>query len=810
MVDMRSEGRRRAALGDVFVDFSVELQRCGAAPSSDAILDDEDGLLQAFNAVCDNLQAPLSGEQDRDEYERWSLESNTWSLLRALYSERLSGTPSEPSSSKNPYTPPLAVAQQLIESRKDLLELSAIRDWLHEIHPEATFAANRTGYAPYTKNKLKQLSRTGAPPPQGLVDRLDPDALVRAKAEDEGARLEAEDASYERAFLRSLYEYLRRGQLDLAIESCRQSDQSWRAASLSGGQLWSDPLLAADDDELEEDDVMAGPGALERSVKGNANRKLWKTMCRKLAGSQSLDKFERALYGALSGDVASVLPVCSGWEDVVWAHVNSLFESRVEAGLAASPAGRFWQRGSVAPLNAKANLDPEDALIGPGAATGRPLRAELEEVFDKLVRSDKADLSAAAKNPFRVAQAYLIVGKVGDLLETFVDRLEAAALDTEPETLAHLLRFFSHLVLVLRMLKQPLPEFASNRILEAYVHVLEANDQDEDLIAFYASHLEKQSAIESYARFLLTFDPESDIHARQAALRKSREHGLSLSLIARRTVELILSSTLATLPPSFILPASGLNAFGRLDGRQLDLIRSLEWLTAEQETYQDAIQEANALTRWFLVSDAPHAARELARRLPENLLHTLAASNPDAAVQLDIREHLDYVALFACFDLHGEWMQLWARRPRTKATKIEVAQYRDEVAAVVDTLYARAVELLEGDWLKLEGLDSTVDAAASRRQTELARIRRLVVPDVVFRLHRALFESSQIIPENLTRCLALSTLIADERFQLYLEFVAATPDEVETAPLGLKAYLSEICEASLASLDRGMGPVGVV
>lgn len=54
------------------------------------------------------------------------------------------------------------------------------------------------------------------------------------------------------------------------------------------------------------------------------------------------------------------------------------------------------------------------------------------------------------------------------------------------------------------MLKQPLPEYASNRILEAYVHVLEAHDQDEDLIAFYASHLEKQSAIESYARFLLS------------------------------------------------------------------------------------------------------------------------------------------------------------------------------------------------------------------------------------------------------------------------------------------------------------------
>ncbi|GAA5990105.1 hypothetical protein JCM10908_005823 [Rhodotorula pacifica] len=805
MVDYLND--RRHTLGDVFVDFSVELQRLEDS-SPDAILNEEDGLLQCFTMVCQNLRAPLGGEQDKEEYEAWTLESNTWHLLRALYSERLSGTPSAPSSSKNPYTPPLAVAQRLIESSKDLLELSVIRDWLHEIPFTVTGVEARRGYAPYTKNKLKQLRRTGAKAPQGLVDRLDPDALVRARAEDEGARLEADDALYERAFLRSLYEYVRVGDLGSAIDACRQSDQSWRAASLSGGQLWSDPMLGLEDEGLE-DDAMVGTGAVERILKGNANRRLWKAMCRKLAGSPSLDKFEKALYGALSGDVASVLPVCSSWEDVVWAHVNSLFESHIEAGLASSPAGRYWQRNSVAPLNTKATLDPEDPLIGPAAASGRPLRAELEEVFENLIRSDQADLSAAAKNPFRVAQAYLITGKVGNLLETFVDRLEVAAVDTEPETLAHLLRFFSHLVLVLRKLKQPLPEFAANRILEAYVHVLEAHDQDEDLIAFYASHLEKQSAIESYARFLLTFGPESDINARQAALRKSREHGLSLPLIARRTVELILSSALESLPPSYILPSSGLDAFGRLDPRHLELIRSLEWLTAEQETYEDAIQEANALTRWFLASDAPQAARELLRRLPNDLLPSLAANSPDHAVQLDIREHLDYVALFTCLNLHGQWAELWARRPSQGASKLDVAQYRDEVAAVVDDLFNNASELLEGEWLKLEGLDSTVDAAASRRQTELERIRRLVVPDVVFRLHRALFETSSLVPSNLERCLSLATLVADERFQLYLEFVAATPAEIDTAPLGLKSYLSEVREASLASLGRGSGPFAV-
>lgn len=146
----------------------------------------------------------------------------------------------------------------------------------------------------------------------------------------------------------------------------------------------------------------------------------------------TVDPYERALYGALSGDVTSVLPVCSSWEDVVWAHLNALFESHVEAGLASSPAGRYWQSSSVAPLDSKTPLDPEDPLFG-SAAQGKAIRQELEHVFEKLLRSDKADLAASAKDPFHVSQAYLVIGKIDELLNAFVERIEAAATDTEPE-----------------------------------------------------------------------------------------------------------------------------------------------------------------------------------------------------------------------------------------------------------------------------------------------------------------------------------------------------------------------------------------
>ncbi|KPV74234.1 uncharacterized protein RHOBADRAFT_54084 [Rhodotorula graminis WP1] len=793
-------------MNDIYAAFSEQLQR--AQQGEVDLLSDHDGLLTRWGQLCDAQLQAYSNDLDSEAVETWTLERNTWALVQTLYTERLSDAPAVPSSSKNPYTPPQVVAQRFIEGDKPLVELSAIRDWLHDplsVRP----AEIRRGYLPDTKAQLKQLRRTGAKPPKGLVTALDPDSLVRARASDEGARLEHNDAAYERALLRSLFEYVRAGELDCAIDLCRQSDQSWRAASLSGGKLWFDPVLAPDDEDDDDFAMLDGPER-DRRVQGNANRRLWKTMCRKLAATTTLDPYERALYGALSGDVASVLPVCSTWEDVVWVHANALFESHVEAGLASSPSGRYFHRGTVAPLDPKTTtLDPEDPLVG-SAAQGKSVRQELEDVFEQLVRSDRAELAMAAKNPFHVSQAYLIVGKVESLLETFVERLEAAANETEPETLAHLLRFFSHLILVLRLLEQPLPAYAANRILEAYVQVLEAHNQDENLIAYYASNLEQQSAVESYARFLLTFGPDSDVNSRHTALRKSREHGLSLPSIARRTVELVLSSSLASSPPSGVAPhARMIEAFARVDAAQMELIRSLEWLTAEEETYEDAIKEGNALARWFLSTDAPHAARELLRRLPADLLSALAAApvGDSSAVQLDIREHLDYVALFNCLELQARWAEAWARRPAASANKLEVAQYRDLISAHVDDFYKATLELLEGEWLKLDGLDATVDAAASRREAELARIRRLVVPDLVFRLHRALFETRTLIPSNLSRALALPNLVADERHELYREFIPVPG--AGAGALGIEAYLDEVRVAALASLEMGMGPVGV-
>lgn len=71
------------------------------------------------------------------------------------------------------------------------------------------------------------------------VRLLDPDAASR-----ESSTLELEDATYEKALSKTLFEYVRAGQLDSAMDLARQADRNWRAASLKGASLYWRPGLS--------------------------------------------------------------------------------------------------------------------------------------------------------------------------------------------------------------------------------------------------------------------------------------------------------------------------------------------------------------------------------------------------------------------------------------------------------------------------------------------------------------------------------------------------------------------------------------
>ena len=370
-------------------------------------------------------------EDEDDNRLSYSLEQDTWSLLQSLFTERTSSpsssssssssSPASSSSSSSYYSSPLSIVQNAIFSSSALSELSIVRDWLHStayasLHP----AEIRKGYLTYTKNKLKQAIRTGDTNSESasnnLVDFLDPDATNRPDSAGKRKMLDSEDSNYEKALIRSLWEYVRVGELDQAIDMCRQSDCSWRAASLSGGKLYSNNSLNME--PRGEEDGMKEIDEDQRYAQGNLRRTLWKSTCRALAGTQHLDLYERALYGAISGEAGSVLPVCESWEDHLWAHVNALLEAQIDR-LLGDKTNYYLSTYDTLEMPFNSSLSSEDRR------TDKPVPQAMQDIFNALLAEPKLRLEA--RSPFHVAQSWIILNRTNDLLISFVGKLEESA-----------------------------------------------------------------------------------------------------------------------------------------------------------------------------------------------------------------------------------------------------------------------------------------------------------------------------------------------------------------------------------------------
>lgn len=159
-----------------------------------------------------------------------------------LHSERLEARP-ERSDPEHAYETPLATVQRILASDSELAELKIVREWLQDLLPVVHTVEVRKGYLSFTKNALRanrtQLPSGGRRGNQRLVDQLDPDAAVRGPGV-----LDVEDVNYEKALLRTLFEYVRAGELDKALHLCTQTSQPWRAASLRGALFYHDPGLS--------------------------------------------------------------------------------------------------------------------------------------------------------------------------------------------------------------------------------------------------------------------------------------------------------------------------------------------------------------------------------------------------------------------------------------------------------------------------------------------------------------------------------------------------------------------------------------
>ena len=214
--------------------------------------------------------------------EWWILETHLWDLVRRLYKYRWS------------------LKSQPTTQDSTLEETRIILSWLTETAPRITdseYIQSNRWFVTRESIKMRKVTNRQNTFNEPIISELDPDAPLR-----QAKGLMTEDEENERNLLKQVFAHLRIGDLKGAQRLCRDSNNHWRAASLSGKSS-SDP--------------------------GNLNNS-WRKMCFQLARQPQVDRYERAVYGIVCGDLDSVVPVCQTWEDQMWAHFNAIYTWKLE------------------------------------------------------------------------------------------------------------------------------------------------------------------------------------------------------------------------------------------------------------------------------------------------------------------------------------------------------------------------------------------------------------------------------------------------------------------------------------------------
>lgn len=654
------------------------------------------------------------------------------------------------------YETPLGTVQRVLQHSPELSELKIIREWLQDVLPVRHAVEVRKGYMPFTKNALRaekraQVSgmastRLGR---EKLVQHLDPDAASRGPG-----TWDVEDLHYEKALVRSLFEYVRAGELDMALDLCAQTSQSWRAASLRGAIFYHDPSIS------EPSEGVDGP-------LGNRSRSAWRRIARKAALNVSLDRYERAMYGALCGDLSSVLAVSESWEERLWSYVNARFEQQLEQlAIQNAPNGNV-QRIEESTAEATESL---------------------ESIFEQLAHASP-HASTEALDPYHVVQRAVITNSVPDLLARVNERLPEMQL-LEDKVYARLIRFFAHLALFCHLIHIPLPVSLRAPILNAYVNVLQNAGEGCELVALYSSSLEPDNAHQVYAEFLCAMDPDTSLEDRRHALLQVQPHGMDPAVVASKTVDLLL----AELVPAIVDEAEIREWNANLSMDERRLILSIDWLTFFDATFPHAILQTNTMMRVFMSTGRLHAAHSLLKHLPSELLGVLSDVSvaPDQLIELDHwRSYFD--VLNKNVAVRGLWSDAALANSHT-----DYHNWVEALAQASESTRLACLELLELGWLQFDMEDDSL------RREHLMFIRRKYIPEIVTSLHLMLVDTSQVLAENLTHALALPNLVADERLCLYLEF----SELASGSPEPLKKYLSHVREAALVALDRRQDVLG--
>lgn len=620
---------------------------------------------------------------------------------------------------------------------------------------------------------------------------IDPDAPLRSQK-----GLESEDAVEENRLMAVLFGYVRSGQREKAYNLCKHIGQSWRAGIFQGSLVSHDPLLLGED---------GFPG-------GNKNRDVWKALCWKLVENPALSQYEKATYGALSGQLSAILPVCPSWEDRLWAYSVAASEFIFHSFLKETGPDRLGRPLAELPKSA---VDQADF--------------ELSEIFQEVEASDSRAVQDVDSSPYRLIQKGLMLNDLSGLIEIMHTWL-AEGESTPPR---HLVRFFAHLALVFRTLAGENSLALSNGIVEFYVNQLIEDGRGQE-VPFYAATLPTGLQSQITASYLQgVFGPNS----RHEAVLRMEKAGLNVPEVCRLAVEssiaryvaesgLNLAGDLMELE-DFGVPKQPLSGFS-VQEKDERLAGVIELLLFFESLGGEAVFQANAICRIFLLCERATAAQRVIGVLPADILTKLKASGDGSSGrdEVAIKEHLCITAYLEAQDAFGHWFHHYhAAQPirgesenkksmggqssafTEKAAKEQAdRQYEtdrqrwsrgSEVYAEAAIKSLTTVLEFPGGWMTDEVV-TEADVSAAEEDTsrgrELGALRRRCLPLVVTML-LVLYSTT----ERPREAVKLAELVAADGQKLYKVFSKEQTRE----------FLRRVSDCAVAALDSGLNCVGL-
>ncbi|KAF9406299.1 Nucleoporin nup84, partial [Podila epigama] len=631
-----------------------------------------------------------------------------------------------------------------------------VKAWLQEIAPKFTPIVTAKNYSgtsllnsrsPFSFQTSSHL--TGG---AQSSENQDPDAATR-----DGAKLNDHNERAERDLLKTVWEYIRRGNMEEAKEACIKAGEHWRAESIGGGEFYTE-LPAFGVLDAESTDI----------PRGNKSRSLWKGTCYNLANDATADQYERAIYGALSGDVASVLPVCFTWEDHAWAQYNALVESMTEAQLS-----KYGRGDSCAELPLpQAHID------------------EAKDIFASIANSNKPELRSVVDDIFFKIQRGIILGQTNQLV-TQLAKDARVSFNMGKALSPQMQRFLAHFVLLLRSKGLDIPKEDGDFFVNNYVEYLIAEKMYK-IAPLYASYLPKDLQVKTCSKFLKGFTgPRVEREKQVAALRK---YGVDLHGILIATVDQLLEQSKAEIEKKTDF-ASTLkqNITAQTSKQERQIVTILEWLSFSPSEYTECVKRGNSIIRKYLANGRLGAAFTLSNSLP----FEAEKSDPfyETPQQMAMsKEYLHYQDLFSARLCFHEWQDAIQSKPSADAPRSEVQKWESLVKTKANQATEEIEKLLKSKWLSECKLPED-DA----RNNELEHLRKLYISELVMNLHQVYFDSRDLVPGFLAKSVAMVNLVASESVMLYEQMQESQR---------LQEFLAQIRLSSLELIKAGQSPFG--